>query len=45
VELEQYRSLVLNPFSHYDTETHELKTELQHAISAVDELKNELNAF
>jgi energy-coupling factor transporter ATP-binding protein EcfA2 len=44
-EIEQYRSLVLNPFSHYDTETHELKTELENAISAVDNLKNELNAL
>ncbi len=44
-EVEQYRSLVLNPFSHYDTETHELKTELKNAISAVEHLKNELNTL
>ena len=43
--LEQYRSLVLNPFSHYDTETHELKTELQSAMAVVKNLKNELNAM
>jgi len=44
-ELEKYRSLVLNPFSHYDTESHELKTELQNAIVAVNNLKNELNTI
>lgn len=41
-EIEQYRTLVLNPFSHYDTEKHELKTELHNAIAAVEKLKNEL---
>ncbi len=42
-EVEQYRSLVLNPFSHYDTETHAIKTELQNAISVIKKLKMELD--
>ena len=41
-EIEQYRNLVLNSFSHYDTENHEIKTELQNAITAVKKLKSEL---
>ena len=28
-EIEKYRALVLNPFSHYNTERHEIKTELK----------------
>ena len=40
--IEQYRSLVLNAFSHYNTERHEIKTELQNAIQAVKNLKQEL---
>jgi energy-coupling factor transporter ATP-binding protein EcfA2 len=43
--IEQYRALVLNPFSHYDTETHELKTELRGAIDAVKNLKAELESI
>jgi hypothetical protein len=35
--------LVLNPFSHYNTEKHEIKTELKEAIEAVKKLKNELS--
>ena len=41
-EIEQYRDLVLNPFSHYNTEKHEFKTELKDAIDAVTRLKKEL---
>jgi hypothetical protein len=42
-EIKKYRALVLNPFSHYNTERHEIKTELKDAIEAVKKLKNELN--
>ncbi len=42
-EIKKYRALVLNPFSHYNTEKHEIKTELKEAIEAVKNLKNELN--
>ncbi|MDI1278844.1 AAA family ATPase [Methylobacter sp.] len=42
-EIEKYRTLVLNPFSHYNTEKHEIKTELKDAMEAVKNLKNELN--
>ena len=41
-KIETYRSLVLNPFSHYNTERHEIRTELENAIKAVTELKDEL---
>jgi len=41
-DVEQYRSLVLNPFSHNNTERHEIGTELQNAIRAVKDLQNEL---
>lgn len=40
--IEQYRSLVLNAFSHYNTERHEIKTELQSAIQAVKQLRTDL---
>lgn len=40
--IEKYRPLVLNAFSHYNTEKHEIKTELQKAIEAVVNLKVEL---
>lgn len=40
--IEQYRSLVLNAFSHYNTERHEIKTELENAIQAVKNLKTEM---
>ena len=33
-DIETYRSLVLNAFSHYNTEQHEIKTELENAIQA-----------
>lgn len=42
-DIETYRSLVLNTFSHYNTEKHEIKTELQEAIQSVDTLKSELS--
>jgi hypothetical protein len=40
--VEQYRALVLNAFSHYNTERHEIKTELQDAIGAIRALSSEL---
>jgi hypothetical protein len=40
--IETYRPLVLNAFSHYNTERHEIKTELISAIQAVKNLKGEL---
>jgi hypothetical protein len=42
--IEAYRSLVLNTFSHYNTEKHEIRTELESAIQTVENLKNELSA-
>ncbi|MFZ2169702.1 MAG: AAA family ATPase [Methylococcaceae bacterium] len=42
-EIEKYRALVLNAFSHYNTERHEIKTELKNAMEAVKNLKNELS--
>lgn len=42
-DIETYRALVLNPFSHYNTERHEFKTELQGAIQAIKILQAELN--
>jgi hypothetical protein len=41
--IEKYRTLVLNTFSHYNTERHEIKTELASAITAVKDLKTELS--
>ncbi|MCG7993200.1 MAG: ATP-binding protein [Candidatus Thiodiazotropha lotti] len=41
-DIETYRSLVLNAFSHYNTERHEIKPELENAIQAVKALKDEL---
>ena len=41
-DIEKYRALVLNPFSHYNTERHEIKSELGDAIQAVKNLKQEL---
>ncbi len=40
--IETYRALVLNPFSHYNTERHEIRMELENAIQAVTELRDEL---
>lgn len=42
-DIETYRPLVLNAFSHYNTERHEIKTELASAIQAVENLKVELH--
>lgn len=44
-EIETYRPLVLNAFSHYNTERHEIKTELESAILAIDKLKEELESL
>ena len=44
-DIEKYRTLVLNPFSHYNTEQHEIGTELQNAIQAVKDLKNNVDAL
>ena len=41
-DIETYRPLVLNAFSHYNTERHEIKTELGNAIQAVKDVKSEL---
>ena len=41
-DIETYRALVLNPFSHYNTERHEIRTELRDAILAVKNLREEL---
>ena len=41
-DVETYRSLVLNTFSHYNTEKHEIRTELQNAIEAIKALRAEL---
>jgi hypothetical protein len=40
--VKQYRNLVLNAFSHYNTEKHEIRTELTSAIEAVKVLMTEL---
>lgn len=42
-DVEKYRDLVLNPFSHYNTEKHEIKSELKGAIDAIKKLKTELS--
>ena len=44
-DIERYRSLVLNPFSHYDAEKHEFRSELKGAINAVKRLEVELNSI
>lgn len=41
-DIEQYRLLVMNAISHYNTEKHEIKTELKDTIKAVENLKSEL---
>ena len=41
-DIETYRPLVLNVFSHYNIERHEIKTELADAIQAVKDLKIEM---
>ncbi len=44
-DVERYRSLVLNAFSHYNTERHEIGTELTSAIQAIKSLKAELSTL
>lgn len=44
-EIETYRSLVLNTFSHYNTERYEIKAELEGAIKAVKTLSDELRGL
>ena len=44
-DIETYRSLVLNAFSNYNTEQHEIKAELEKAIQAVKNLKKEIGAL
>ena len=44
-DIKKYRALVLNSFSHYNTEKHEIKTELESAIKVVQDLQNELNSL
>lgn len=41
-DIETYRPLVLNAFSHYNTERHEVKRELESAIKAIETLETEL---
>ncbi|GAU09024.1 AAA family ATPase [Desulfoplanes formicivorans] len=41
-KIETYRSLVLNPFCHYNTERYEIRTELEKTIQMVAKLKDEL---
>jgi len=41
--VEEYRALVLNPFSHYNTEKHEIGSEIAAAISVIEKLKDELD--
>jgi hypothetical protein len=41
-EIETFRPLVLNAFSHYNTERHEIKSELARTIKAVKNLEDEL---
>jgi predicted ATP-dependent endonuclease of OLD family len=43
-DIERYRSLVLNSFSHYNTEKHEIGRELTSAIQAIKTLKLELSS-
>jgi len=42
-DIEKYRSLVLNTFSHYNIENHEIKKELDSAIKSIEKLKAELS--
>ena len=41
-DIETYRPLVLNALSHYNTERHEIRTELTKAIQSIKNLKDEL---
>ncbi len=42
-QVEQYRNLVLNTFSHYNTEKHEIRAELNSAIQTIRNLKAALS--
>jgi ribulose kinase len=42
-KVERYRDLVLNAFSHYNTEKHEIRSELTAAIETMRELKSALS--
>ena len=42
-DVEKYRSLVLNTFSHYNLEKHEIKKELASAIQSIEKLKDKLS--
>lgn len=44
-DVEQYRDLVMNAFSHYNTEKHEIGAELTSAILAIKALKLELSTL
>jgi hypothetical protein len=44
-DIEKYRNLVLNAFSHYNTEKYEFKSELVDTIRAVKKLEIELKAL
>jgi len=44
-DIEQYRNLVLNAFSHYNTEKHEIRTELLSVIQVVKALNAELKSM
>ena len=41
--IEGYTRLVLNPLSHHDVNKHEITSEIQGALTAISNLKNELN--
>ena len=43
-QVEQYRNLVLNAFSHYNTEKHEIRAELNSAIQIVKNLKTAMSS-
>ncbi|MCB0536309.1 MAG: AAA family ATPase [Bacteroidetes bacterium] len=45
ISIEGYRFLIYNKLSHYDPEVNPLKTELRDAITAVENLRTELNAI
>ena len=40
--VKEYRALVLNPFSHYNTESHEIGAEIRAAIEVIEKLTDEL---
>lgn len=44
-DIEQYRFLTLNSYSHYNPETNPFRTDLRNAITAVENLRTTLNAI